>query len=156
MLLFAAATHAEPWIAPGDAGLRHDVQLLADTGVLQTPTLSWPLPWSNIVRDIERVDVATLGPAARSSAARLHERALAEMRIDEMALGFELAAASEPEVLRTFSDSPREEGEAALVASRTGQRFAWKAVARVVADAEDGQTFAPTARMSRPAWVTGC
>ena len=73
-LLFAAATHAEPWIGPGDAGLRHDVQLLADTGVLQTPTLSWPLPWSNIARDIERVDVATLGPAARSSAARLHER----------------------------------------------------------------------------------
>ena len=142
-LLFAAATHAEPWIAPGDAGLRHDVQLLADTGVLHTPTLSWPLPWSNIARDIERVDVATLGPAARSSAARLHERALAEMRIDEIALGFELAAASEPEVLRTFSDTPREDGEAALLASRTGQRFAWKAVARVVADVEDGQTFRP-------------
>ena len=34
---------ADPWLAPGDATLRHDLQWLADEGVFTAPTTTWPL-----------------------------------------------------------------------------------------------------------------
>src|SRR5262249_27184059 len=34
MLILSASALADPWLAPGDPALRHDVQLLSDLGVL--------------------------------------------------------------------------------------------------------------------------
>ena len=42
LLLAAGAAAADPWIEPGDAGLRHDLQLLADAGILDAPLTAWP------------------------------------------------------------------------------------------------------------------
>ena len=30
--------YADPWLAPGDSALRHDLQWLADEGILAAPT----------------------------------------------------------------------------------------------------------------------
>ena len=35
--LAAVPALAGPWLDPGDAGLRHDVMLLADAGVIRAP-----------------------------------------------------------------------------------------------------------------------
>ncbi len=146
LLLACAASmvaQAEPWIGPGDAALRHDVQLLADAGVLRGPVLSWPLPWSSVVADLDATDLAALRTDQHAAALRLRQRARLGMRLGELDWTAEIAGASEPERLRTFDDAPREQGEAAVSASWLGRRFAWKAVARVVADPEDGQVLRP-------------
>ena len=36
-LLACAGVRADPWLPPGDLGLRSDIQLLADSGVLRGP-----------------------------------------------------------------------------------------------------------------------
>jgi hypothetical protein len=140
-LAISLSTHAEPWIDAGDSALRHDLQVLADAGVLTAPVLSWPLPWSDIVRDLSRLDDKTLAPVQAAAAARVRSRAGVEQRTGRVRLGYELAASYQPDPVRTFADIPREKGEAAVVADWMGERFAWKASARLVADADDGQEF---------------
>ena len=51
--LAARETLAGPWLDPGDSALRHDLQLLADTGVINTPLTAWPLSWARLIRDFE-------------------------------------------------------------------------------------------------------
>ena len=52
-LLLAPGAWAEPFIAPGDMALRHDIQRLADHGVLSGPVTTWPLSWGPILSDLQ-------------------------------------------------------------------------------------------------------
>ena len=52
----------EPWLPPGDTLLRSDIQLLADSGVLQVPITTWPLAWSNIDAAVDDASTANLDP----------------------------------------------------------------------------------------------
>ena len=54
----AVLAFANPYIAPGDLALRHDIQLLADYGVIAGTVTSWPLSWGAIISDIEHYDDA--------------------------------------------------------------------------------------------------
>jgi hypothetical protein len=44
---------ASPWLEPGDVGLRHDIELLVDEGLLQVPLNVWPMSWPQITRGLE-------------------------------------------------------------------------------------------------------
>jgi hypothetical protein len=134
---------AQPWAGPGDVQLRHDLQRLADAGILKSPVLSWPLPWQDVRRDLEAVDAGTVAPALQPVLERVRARLQRETRSGDVSWTAELAGAAEPEVLRTFADTPREEGEAAVAADWVGDRFAWRLEARVVADPDDDETFRP-------------
>jgi hypothetical protein len=140
-LLVVPAAFAEPWIGPGEVTVRHDLQRLADAGLLSGPTLSWPIGWSQVARELGRIDTQALGDGARAAVVRLHARAAREMRTGDIDLEARIAAAANPTPLRTFESMPREEGEAALAADWVGERFAWKLEATVVADPDDGQEF---------------
>ena len=52
LALVASSAVAAPAIAPGDIGLRHDIQVLADYGVIRGPVSTWPLAWDAIRADI--------------------------------------------------------------------------------------------------------
>jgi hypothetical protein len=61
---------ADPWLAPGDEGLRSDIQLLADAGILHGPVTTWPLSWPDVARDVlaaqeKGLDEATLDALQR-------------------------------------------------------------------------------------------
>lgn len=137
------AACGEPWASPGDPALRHDVQVLADAGLISAPTLGWPLPWSDIAAGLPEAAESNLTPVQRSAVTRIAQRAAREMRPGSATLDVELAAAYEPDPMRTFEEKPREEGEATLAVHGLGDRFAWKLAGRVVADADDGQAFRP-------------
>ncbi len=125
--------------------LRHDLQQLADAGVLQAPTLSWPLPWSDIRRDVERVRCVKhveLRVAGRAGSRRRSAPQL-ETSTDDIGLAIEMAGTTDPWALRSFEDSPREEGELTVAADWVGQRFAWKLSAGLAANPDDGQEFRP-------------
>ena len=132
---------AEPWIGPGEVTLRHDLQRLADAGLLTGSTLSWPIGWSQVARELGHIELHGLDPGLRRSVERLRARALRETRTGDIDLEAELSGAANPTPLRTFEDIPREEGEASLSADWVGRRFAWKLAATVVADPDDGQEF---------------
>jgi len=137
---------AEPWIGPGDVRLRHDLQMLSDAGLLTGPSMSWPIGWSQVARELANLaasDTIPLTPGQQAAVARLQSLAQHEMRAGDIGFSAELAGAVDPTLLRTFEDTPREEGEATLAADWLGERFAWKLSATVVADPDDDQTFRP-------------
>lgn len=140
-LAMSGSALAEPWIGPGDVRLRHDIQMLSDAGLLTGPSLSWPIGWSHVARELARIDASGLSPGEQAAVERLRSRAQREMRAGDISLTAELAGAADPTQLRTFEDTPREEGEAALSADWLGQRFAWKLSATVVADPDDDKTY---------------
>jgi len=134
---------AEPWISPGDVRLRHDLQQLSDQGLLTGPTMSWPIGWSQVARELSAIELDKLPPGRRAAVERLLARAAREMRTGDIGLTASVGAAAEPNQLRTFESTPREEGEAKVAADWLGARFAWKLQATAVADADDGQTWRP-------------
>jgi len=52
MALAATPLCADPWAKPGDLALRHDIQLLADAGIIRSPVNTWPIPWATIAADL--------------------------------------------------------------------------------------------------------
>ena len=134
------ATAGEPWIAPGNTQVRHDVQLLVDSGVIDLPMSAWPIAASDLASALGRIpESSSRAPALTGegrgegsatskplSAAQL--AAIARLRSlareGNATLGVEVGAAARPTQLRTFADTPREEGEISLyAASFVGQRF---------------------------------
>jgi hypothetical protein len=134
---------AEPWVAPGDAWLRHDLQVLYDRGLITGPSLSWPLSWPDIARDLGKVDAAGVAPGLAASVARVQQRLQQEQRAHDIRLSAGMAGAADPAQLRSFAYTPREEGEATVAADWLGERFAWKVAGTVVADPDDDESYRP-------------
>jgi hypothetical protein len=134
-------SRAEPWVGPGDIALRHDLQQLADAGVLQEPTLSWPLPWAGISADVAEVDVARLSLQLQSALSRVEARAAAETAGQEIGVEMAIAGTSDPWALRSFEDGPREKGELSVAVDQAGDRLSWKLSAGVAGNPHDEQEF---------------
>ncbi|MBM24045.1 MAG: hypothetical protein CMD78_07260, partial [Gammaproteobacteria bacterium] len=47
---------ASPWAIPGDLMLRHDVQILVDSGVINIPMTTWPLAWGDIAYNLSKTE----------------------------------------------------------------------------------------------------
>lgn len=142
-VMLSVAAFAEPWIGPGDVRLRHDIQILSDSGLLTGTSLSWPIGWAHVARELVRIDAAGLTPGQQAAVERLLSRAQRDTRTNNVGFDIGVSGASDPTQLRTFEATPREEGEATLSADWLGERFAWKLSATVAADSDDEQTFRP-------------
>jgi hypothetical protein len=132
-----------PWLEPGDTVLRHDAQLLSDAGLLHGPSLSWPIAWSQVLRELQSIDAAALPPLQAAAHARLQQRAASVLRTDSTTIDVGVSAAAHPPSLRGFADEPREEGEIRAAIGRNGDRFAWRLEGRLVAGPDDDQSFRP-------------
>jgi hypothetical protein len=136
----ARIAHADPWIAPGDSGLRHDIELLADAGVLRGPVTTWPISWPDVARDVLAMPHDGSRPAVVEQAlTRVQTAARRASARGASAIGTRLSAAHEPIGLRSFGDSPREEGEISLRAGWLGDRVALNLQATAVVDPDDGR-----------------
>jgi hypothetical protein len=135
----AGFAHADPWLAPGDEGLRADIQLLADAGILRGPVTTWPLSWPDIARDVQSANEADLD--ANTAAALIRVRRLSRDASSDGFAGFGIRArgTNQATSLRGFEDTPREEGELALRASWLTNHMAFNLQGSVVADPEDGK-----------------
>ena len=65
LALMASSALAGPYIPAGDLALRHDIQRLADYGIITGPISTWPLAWGPILNDIRNAD-ATRASVERS------------------------------------------------------------------------------------------
>ena len=143
LILFpATAAFADPWLEPGDARLRHDLQLLADAGIVHAPLSAWPVSWPEIARDVGNVANSPDRPLHLEAALGRVRRAAGEAtRTGRLEFGASVAGSGNPMELRRFDDVPREPGEISAGAQFMGGRFAFRAQATAVADASDGKDF---------------
>jgi hypothetical protein len=138
---FATSAHADPWLAPGDEGLRSDIQLLADAGILRGPVMTWPLSWPDVARDALAARADGLDPATEAALLRVQRRSRDASTTGFAGAGVRAAGAYQPSPLRAFADTPREEGEVGLRASWLGDHFALNLQGSFVADPDDGKDF---------------
>ena len=134
------AAWAGPWLAPGDSGLRHDIQILADAGIVQAAITTWPLSWGDIA-DSLNIDAPTLTPLEAAALARLQRRLARATGEEQLSLGFRVSGAENPRQIRAFENGPREDGEIEVSAMWTGDRYAANLQAQWVADPLDDREF---------------
>ena len=136
-LLFATNVRAEAWLDAGDSALRSDVQYLVDSGVIDVVLTSWPIPSADIAWSLENVkDRAQLSAGQLAAIGRVQRR-LSMFRRDAFRITGHTSVAADPIVLRTFEDTPREEGEIGGTLSDAGERFAGRLAVQLVSDPDD-------------------
>ncbi len=121
--LFAAKAFAGPYIPAGDLALRHDIQILADSGVIKGPTSTWPLAWGPILADLADVDATTLSPAVGDALGRVQDRANWETRTNELTFNAKVGAADNATRIRSFQNTPRGKVEVGVGVSWTDEWF---------------------------------
>ncbi len=134
--LWGNGAGAAPWADPGDAGLRHDIELLADAGVLRGPVTTWPLPWAGIAADLERAPMPA-GAAEQAAVVRLRKAVGLGTETERVRLHVGTAVATDARPLRSFEESPREKGEASAAVEWTGLRFSYRLKLTAVSDPAD-------------------
>lgn len=108
----------------GDTVLRHDIQLLADYGVIKGPITTWPLAWGPIVADIRDFESTGKVPLDILDAiSRVASRASWDTRSDEMYFHVGASAAEKPARIRSFENTPRGRAEISASATYTGDWF---------------------------------
>ncbi len=141
-LLCSLGTFAGPSIATGDIALRHDIQRLADAGVIKGTVSTWPLAWAPIAADLREVDnEAELPPAILQSLLRVRARAEREMRIDEFRLHGAASVAEQPTRMRAFQHTPRETAEISGGIAWTGDWLSVELNGQLVDSPADGEDF---------------
>ena len=139
IMAFATTLHAGPAALPGDAALRHDIQLLADYGIIDVPVQTWPLDWGPVLAALDNVDASASLPAdVLDSMYRLRSRAEWESRTGEFRLSAHASWQENRTKLRGFQATPREDAAAGVGASYTGDRFSFDIGVSGVVDPDDG------------------
>lgn len=143
LAIAAGPVSAGPWIDPGDMALRHDIQLLADAGVIQAPVTSWPLSWGDVLGEIKsnapgdsRFDPAL--DAALTRVRRLGERSVGG---EGVVYSIDAHYDTQPTLLRGFEDRAREDTDVQATASWMGDRFAASLSVSGVSNPDDDQGF---------------
>lgn len=121
VLLAGDNGHASPQIPAGDMMVRHDIQLLADEGVIEGPVTTWPIAWGQVLQQLSRPESRDVSPAAQMAMARLNRLARWKTRTDRFTFRAEAAAAEAPTRIRGFADTPRESVVAGLGTSWTSE-----------------------------------
>jgi len=124
LALFASSSLAGTVAPPGDIGLRHDIQVLADYGAISGPVTAWPLSWDALEADLQAsADKKIILPVAvQHTMDRLLARAKRETQHGKPRMNSRLSAAEKPTRIRSFADTPREEGELSFGFSWVGER----------------------------------
>jgi hypothetical protein len=119
--------------------VRHDVQLLVDAGVIEVPMSAWPIPAADLAAALNGVGSSPQpSPAQAAAIARLLK--LLGSSDEDYDLGLQVSAAARPTTLRTFEDTPREEGElSGWVAGEFGDRWGGRLQLTAVVDPDDDE-----------------
>jgi len=134
---------ANPILPPGDMQLRSDLQLLNDTGVTNIPLTAWPIAIGDVHVALGDADLRSLSAPARSAYERVRDRLRFEMDTSTITGRFGFSGASNPRIIRTFENTPRDESEVQAELSWLGERFVINLSAAYVDNPFDGEEFRP-------------
>lgn len=122
-LFWASSAVAGPYAPAGDLLLRHDIQVLADHGVIAGPMTMWPIAWGPIIEDLKAADMSALPPAASDAVARVRQRANWESRTGEWTPNAKLGFADNRTRIRSFQNTPRGKFEFGVGAGYVGDWY---------------------------------
>lgn len=138
----SSAATAGPSVVVGDLALRHDIQRLADFGVIRGTSSTWPLAWGPILSDIRNYESdQELPPDVRDAMHRLLSRGDWETQTDALRYHVRLSAAENPAITRSYQDVPRDEGEISAGLSWTGEYFSMRLTGTAVSNPFDREDF---------------
>jgi len=125
------------WVDADDLHLRADIQLLADVGVITTPTTTYPVMWSGVMKGINNANVEDLAPNIQDAYYRVVSR-YNEYHDNDSVTKVSLAASNETQRFQHVGSPVKDKAEASL--EHTGQkgRFVYNLKANYAYDAEDG------------------
>jgi len=132
---------AEPLAAPGDMRLRHDLQLLNDSGVINIPLTAWPMALGDVHGALYQVDASKFNTSTRAAYDRVREHLAWELDADALRISFGFDVSENPRIIRSFEDTPREEGGVSAKLSWLGSRFVVNLEATQVSNPFDGDEF---------------
>ena len=143
--IFSASVAAAPEARPGDSGLRHDIQVLADYGAISGPVTTWPISWDALLADLEFVQAndVVLPNKVLPTFSRVLARAQREAGRGQVSFGGSLAGAEEPVNIRGFTNTPREQGELQAGISWFGDHLSLDLNVAAVDDPADGEDVRP-------------
>ena len=118
------SAQAGPAVAPGDMALRHDIQVLADYGIIKGPVSTWPLDWNAIAADIDAPgDRSRLPDAVMNTLDRVQRRRERALRRNTPVFKAGLSGAEDPARIRSFQNTPREQAELSAGIRWSDHRF---------------------------------
>lgn len=137
LLSLTSVVRADAWFDAGDSALRHDLQLLVDSGVIDVPVTAWPIPSADVAWAIENAsNTESLSAGERAALQRLKSR-LAVFTRSAVRATAHVSGAAKPILLRTFENTPREEGEIGATLSGATEHFSGRAAVQWVVDPDD-------------------
>ncbi len=124
ILLSSQSQHvqASPWAIPGNLILRHDIQVLVDSGVINIPITTWPLAWGDIAYNLSKTE-QEMTSFELASFQRIKE-ALFEEEIGGISANTSLKFAKNPETITSFNDSVGARSEIEGESTYLGKNFA--------------------------------
>jgi len=128
---------AQRLLAPGDIGLRNDLQLLADFGHLSAPITTWPIPVQDIQRDLANLALEKLSPPAQRAVKRLRQRLPAQTNDYQHRETLSARVAGDRESLRGFTAWPRAKAEVGVASSGGQQQWGYELRYTYALEAED-------------------
>lgn len=134
---------AGPTLAPGDLQLRSDLQLLNDSGATNIPMTAWPMAVGDVHAALSNIELRSLSDPAKAAYERLKYRLRSEMDTGSFGVRLGLSGAYTPRIIRSFEDTPRDEGEARVELNWLGERFAVNLAATYVANPLDEDGLRP-------------
>lgn len=130
---------ATGWLAPGDAGLRDDIERLVDEEVIDLPLMAWPIHADGLRAELDAIpEDAKLSASQQAAIARLRRRLEPDRPVE-----YRLSGTNRPSPVRTFDDGPREDAEIGVMADWQKGRWSARLDLAVVADPSDAQSVRP-------------
>lgn len=115
-LLASSPALADPWVGPGDARLRTDIELLQAHGYILGPIDAWPLPWAQINRGLERAEAdGALAPHLTAAVRRV--RSISDQSASRTHFEVRASATNEAALVRTFERVARNQADVSVLAS---------------------------------------
>ena len=102
-LIEAKPLQASPWVNPDNLLIRHDIQILVDSGALNIPTSTWPLAWGDIAYNLNKNE-SEMSLIEIASFNRIKD-ALIDAEMGGLSGQTEIKVAKNPDRLTWFSDT---------------------------------------------------
>ena len=140
MLCAAGGAEAsQVWAEVGDGRFRSDVELLADSGVIDLPLNDWPIPMADIARVMDKVDPGKLTAPALKAAYDRIETTIRPTSEDHLHVDAVSLAGGHPSLLRDYDTPAREDGDLSTEIVDYGYRWAAELNVTYAISPRDGQ-----------------
>ena len=112
LLFITTNVFSKPWLDPGDVRLRHQLQLLSDSGMLSAPITAWPLATKDIEANLYKLKDGEIIKPELQHALDSIKRKLVE---EDFRKGYKLEAKGRTKelLIRDFSGEGRDKGSIA-------------------------------------------